>query len=144
MTTTCFAGSPATGSNRDDFAADVRNGSGEELATGRLDSSSVADVTRPEVEAAGRRVRINGSDDHHGYDTSIVVRFHDGTEQSIHSDGAEARWLLTVPEVASALREKFAVSGLDAGIVDELVTTVPGLLGGSDVRPVLDILGRTL
>ena len=26
MTTTCFAGSPATGSNRDDFAADVRNG----------------------------------------------------------------------------------------------------------------------
>jgi 2-methylcitrate dehydratase PrpD len=119
-------------------------GIGSLLATGRLDSSSVADVTRPEVEAAGRRVTINGSDDHHGYDTSIVVRFADGTEQSIHSDGAEARWLLTVPEVASALREKFGVSGIDAGVVDELVTAVPGLLGGSDVRPVLDILGRTL
>ena len=118
-------------------------GIGSMLRNERLDSTSYADVTKPEIEAAGRRVAVKGSSDLHGYDTSIIITMRDGSQQELHSDGGEIRWLLTASEVADSLHEKYRISGVDSSIVDELATAVPGLLSGSETSPVLEILGQT-
>ncbi|MCG3754020.1 MmgE/PrpD family protein [Amycolatopsis sp. Poz14] len=117
---------------------------GSLLWNGRLDSTSVADVTRPEVEAAAERVTIRTREDFHGYDTEAVVHYRDGRSETLHVDGSKAQWLLTVPEVKAALEEKFAVAGLDQSLVGELAAAVPGLLSGTSATPVLDVLGRPL
>jgi 2-methylcitrate dehydratase PrpD len=115
---------------------------GSLLWNGRLDSSSVADVSRPEIEAAAKRVTVRPREGFHGYDTEVVVRYRDGRHEVLDSKDGAARWLLTISEVTAALEDKFVVSGYDPAIVGELAAAVPQALAGSSVGPVLDVLGR--
>lgn len=112
------------------------------LETGRLDPTSYADVSAPSVEAAARRVTVVADPELHGYDSRLEVRYRDGRVEHIEVDGSGVRWLLTLPEVIESLEGKFAVSGVDARIVHRLVETVPAALSGTELGPLLAIIGE--
>ncbi|MBX9472357.1 MmgE/PrpD family protein [Microcella sp.] len=119
-------------------------GVGSLLHDGRLDVTSYRDLANPARVDAAHRVNLSASPANRAYDTVIDVHHRNGSVQSLTSTGTEARWLLTVPEVIESLRGKFAVSGLDPAIIDELVNVIPPALEGTDLSSILEILGRPL